>query len=196
MSDLLEMAQDPLIAEERFPRIADFYRSQHDPSNPLHYCDKSQINIWFVERLAKEFPGSKFVGIQRDPYGVVASMLMHSPSLEGLFINANKYPLDNPLLGLTSEMEPWKLSRIGQAALRWKSSTQRMKQLLGTENIFVVSYHELQLYPRSVLDDLRDFLELYSAFSVPYTKAESLDQWKKVLTEKDIEDIDRIIGEI
>ena len=192
---LLDMSQDPALVESGFPKVLDFYRKQHSPSNPLHYCDKSHTNIWFVEKLAEAFPGAKFVGIQRDPYGVVASMLAHQHSVDGLFANSQKFPPDNPLLGTARGMNLGEYSRAGWAALRWRSHQARLAVLSERDDVFVLEYGQLLLDTESVLQDLRSFLELTVPFPAPSRKVDSLTKWKGTLGDADRKDIDRVIND-
>src|SRR3990172_1488747 len=191
--DLIEMAQDPVAKVYRFPKIVDFYRSQHDPSNPRHYCDKSHFNLWFVEELSLVFPDSKFVGIQREPYPVVASMLLHQHSLEGLFNNAGRYSPDNPVLGTTYHSDLSTYSRVEKAALRWKSHWDRMQSLLPRKDVLVVGYEQLQSHTEEYLSYLQDFLELAEPFSSQDPNSECLDKWKSILSKEDIKAIDKIV---
>jgi len=70
------MALDPATRKRLFPRLVRYYRYQHFISVPCHYMDKSHPNIWLADQLAETFSDAVFIGMQRNPYATVASMLI------------------------------------------------------------------------------------------------------------------------
>src|SRR5262245_13442039 len=71
------IALNPELSDRLLWKLILFYRIQFWISAPRHYLDKSHPNIWIAEDLARAFPDALFLGILRDPYGTVASMLRH-----------------------------------------------------------------------------------------------------------------------
>jgi hypothetical protein len=107
-----------------------WYRFKHAQAAPRHYVDKSHPNIWLVEELAAVFPRSLFVGIQRDPYGAVSSMVKHK-GVRTWCERWEGFPVPNRFLGITpANVETYRnLSLAGKCAMRWLSHAERMKEV-------------------------------------------------------------------
>lgn len=76
------MALDPTLRPRLLPGLLRRYRLRHALAVPSHYVDKSHPNLWLAEALADAFDDALFVGIVRNPYATVASMLRHEGVLE------------------------------------------------------------------------------------------------------------------
>ena len=96
-----QMAVDPRQEATLFPRVASEYRSTAAPGEPRCLVDKSHPALWIAERLAAEFPTSRFVGIRRSVEPTVASMLHHDGVLRWVR-EWDRYPVPNRFLGITS----------------------------------------------------------------------------------------------
>jgi len=72
--------------KELMIRYANYSKRINKPS-ALYWFDKSPQNIYGLNLILSDFPGSKFVCIVRDPVNVVASLkigkIMHVPSIIG-----------------------------------------------------------------------------------------------------------------
>lgn len=75
--------------------------------------------IWTAEKLKKVFPKSLFVGIERNPYATVASMMKHK-GVSAWHGRWREFPIPNRFLGITPELEDVydNLPLASQCALR------------------------------------------------------------------------------
>ncbi len=64
----------------------------------INLADKSHPNLWLVDFLYKYVPNSYFIGIIRNPYATVSSMLLHEGVMKWIY-NWKKYPIPNEFLG-------------------------------------------------------------------------------------------------
>jgi hypothetical protein len=179
------------------PKLLKLYENELKKSAPKHYADKSHTNIWIAEDLAKKFSNAIFIGIQRNPYATVASMLNHKGVLTW-YRNWKQLPIPNQFLGITNTnvKEFEKMSLAKKCALRWVSHKEKMEELkkkLGNR-IYVISYEELLKNPENESAKIQEFLKLTSPFPLPKIRQESLDKWKKNLSQEQIQDILNIVG--
>lgn len=192
-----EMALDFSTKKQLLPKVIRRYRWEHARVAPLHYADKSHPNLWMAEQLSQAFDDALFIGIQREPYATVASMLKHK-SVSDWCRGWKEFPVPNPFLGITEENRQTyeSLSLAGRCAMRWKSHTGRMKQLyerLG-DRIFRVQYEDLSRNTPHELGRLEEFLHLVSPIPVPEVKPGSLEKWRHQLTSAQCADIEKITG--
>ena len=191
------MAVDARKKDELFPKLVQHYRFSHARVAPRHYADKSHPNIWLSEELAGVFPDAVFVGIQRNPYATVASMLKHYGVL-AWHTWWKDFPIPNRFLGITASIADTydSLPLAAKCALRWRAHAEQMRYLGSAlkERLCVLSYENLILDTAWELARLTDFLNLDSSLPIPKVKRQSLDRWKQDLRPEDREAIDRIIG--
>jgi len=190
-----------LAPHERYftmPRLIEAYRSERANTEQRYFADKSHPALWIAEYLADAIPPARFIGIRRNPYQVVASMLLHS-GVSQWPRRWREFPLPNRFLGINSaeEAETYeRLSAAEQHALRWLSHSERMDQLhrdLG-QRLLVLEYDVLQDDPAASTNAIQTFLELPTPFPAPNIKRDSRDKWREVLSQDDIESIERITG--
>jgi hypothetical protein len=180
-----EMAVDPRRKPLVMPLLVQRYEQEHLAVSPRHYADKSHPNIWHAEDLAERLPDAVFVGIQRNPFATVASMLKH-PGVLGWHDRWREFPVPNRFLGITAENagEYDALPQAARCALRWKSHAERMAKLqtsLGGR-LLVIGYEDLILRPDAEVARLTAFLGMATPIPVPAIKAESLDRWRRELS--------------
>ena len=190
------MAVDPSSRPKLYPKLARRYRRQHHLSAPGHYLDKSHPNIWIAERLAASFDDARFVGIIRNPYATVASMLRHM-GVQGWHDRWREFPVPNDFLGIAeADVVSYEgLPLATKCAMRWASHRDRMgvlERVLG-ERLMVVQYEQLMTETRPLLDELAAFLSLTSPLPMPEIREASLDKWKDQLTEAEVEQIQRVV---
>ena len=191
------MALNPDLKPGRVSGVVRRYRVEHARVAPRHYVDKSHPNLWLATELAEAFPNALFVGIERNPYATVASMLRHSGVLRWCEI-WEEFPIPNRFLGITesNRADYEQLSLAGRCALRWLSHADRMRELrseLG-ERLEVFGYEDLIENTRDQLHRLQAFLKLRTPIPQPSPKRESLDKWRTNLTSQQRADIERIVG--
>jgi hypothetical protein len=193
-----EMALNPTRRKDLFTKLLVKYRYQHTLVAPKHYLDKSHPNIWLAEDLAKNFSDAIFIGILRNPYATVASMLKHRGVL--FWIERWKeFPVPNQFLGITREnASEWEqLSLAAKCALRWRSHAEQMahlKNALGSK-LYLINYEELISGTERELRNLENFLNLDTSIPLPEVKRKSLDKWKSELSQEVCMDIETIVGE-
>jgi len=173
------------------------YKWQLFLSVPKMYLDKSHTNMWLAADLKAAFPNARFLGIERNPYSTVASMLVHK-QVAAWHSLWRQFPVPNPFLGISEKVaEKYdSLSLAQQCALRWQAHHQQMnalRQSLG-KDLFVIAYEEFATNTRAVLHDIEHFLTVSHATPIPEVKQESLDKWKKQLSDDDIRHIENIVG--
>ena len=191
------MALDASKRDKLYPRLVRRYRLAHALVAPRHYADKSHPNIWLAEKLADTFPEAIFVGIQRNPYATVASMLKHQGVL-AWHRQWYRFPIPNSFLGITKENIKWydQMSLAAKCALRWQAHAEQLERLrvqLGPR-LHVVSYEDLILNTKEELERLSNFLGLKSSLPMPVVKVAALDRWRTELPLQAVKDIANVTG--
>ena len=180
-----------------YPLLVIIYRLWHTFVAPRNFVDKSHPNIWIAEELARTFDDASFIGIQREVYGTVSSMMEHERVLRWCK-EWQKYPVPNPFLGITLENQEAyeKLSLAGRCAVRWKSHNRRMSQLMDRlgDRILVVNYENLVKNFPEESKKIRSFLGQNDDFMFVDIKSLSLEKWKKNLTKDMVADIDKVVS--
>lgn len=192
-----QMAMDATTRPALFPSLIAAYRDEASRVAPLQFADKSHPNIWLAETLADALPGSKFVGIQRDPWGTVASMLQHA-GVSSWHDRWRDFPVPNHFLGITEELAQVynTYSVATKSALRWRSHNAQMLKLqtsLGNR-LLVLHYDTLFTDPDRHLASLAAHLELAQPFPPVVVKADSLQKWRSQLTSEQLIDIQEVVG--
>ncbi|WP_062304429.1 sulfotransferase family protein [Demequina subtropica] len=162
------------------------------------HADKSHPVIWYADKVARWFPDSKFIGINRSPFGVVASMVVHEGVLEWQD-NWEHFGVPNEFLGITEDnVEAYRtMSPAGRAATRWLSHRQRMDELEGLlgDRLLVLDYEDMiDRYEENVAR-IWEFLELdHVDADAQAPKASSRDNWREVLSAEQIAEVSAITG--
>jgi len=190
------MAINPASRDRLFPQLVSYYQNEHASVYPRLYADKSHPNIWIADRLASVFPKALFLGIRRNVYATVASMIKHPGVMDWIY-NWKNFPVPSEFLGTTKENigEYRDLSIIGKCTMRWLSHTRQLEKLqmeLG-DRFLLVPYERLQSETNDMLLQVSLFLGLRSPMPVPKVKHESLERWKNELNKQDMSDIEDVI---
>jgi hypothetical protein len=192
-----DIALDASKKEKLFPKLTRLYQKEHAAVSPKHYADKSHPNIWIAEDLAEAFPEARFVGIQRNPYATVASMLKHTGVLTW-HKRWKEFPIPNRFLGITNENRAayGDMPLAAKCALRWKVHKERLERLRETmgPTLLVLKYEDVILEPETQLDALNRFLALPSPIPRPNIKSESLDRWKTELSDEVKQQVEGVTG--
>lgn len=189
----LDAGKEPAL----FWRLAWNYRLQIMRAWPRLYLDKSHPNVWLAERLLASFPQARFLGIEREPYATVASMIRHK-GVAAWHARWKEFPVPNRFLGIraeeAAEYASYPLAR--QCAMRWLAHHRRLVDLQGKlgERLLVIAYEEFAHHTDDVLQRLERFLGLQQSLPRPEVKRESLDKWRSVLSADDIEQIRQVVG--
>jgi len=178
-----------------FDTLLAAYKKEFRRSKKEYILEKTHPNIWFVERIRDYFPTAKFIGIKRDVFGTVNSMLNH----EGVLSWYKKLPLDesNRFLGITDDnkSEFRNLPIESKCALRWKSHVDRLDYLANAfpEEVLVVDYEQFYDDYSNLMLTLKEFLgATFNIESEPLNNA-GKDKWKDLLTPIQIENIKKAL---
>lgn len=180
------------------PVLRGMYIAQTIRSKPHHYADKSHPIIWYADQVAQWFPKAKFIGLDRTPFGTVASMLKHD-HVSQWQQDWKRYGIPNDFLGVTQEnaADYETMNPAQRAALRWVSHSDQMKRLeaeLG-EKLLVINYEGMVDNYDAGLERLWSFLSLRHMPVEPHRpKSSSRDGWRTALTPSQVAEISAITG--
>jgi len=150
---------------------------------------KAPNNSFRLFAIQKTFPDAKFINVTRDPRAVVSSMLERN-EIEGQF---------DPGVSVQNATKFEKLDTIERFAWYYKEFTYAIEKFsIQNKNDFMtIRYEELLQNPNSTIRNILEFCDLsLSAFldDMPsLVQKNTLDKWKKTLSQKDIEKISNII---
>ena len=191
------MAMNPQKEKELLPKLIQVYKTQLIKSAPLHYLDKSHPNIWLAEQLKRALPNALFVGIERNPFSTISSMLKHK-GVSDWHRRWKEFPIPNRFLGISAELASKydQLPLASKCALRWVSHHNQMDSLrksLG-DSLLVINYESLIRHTKEEIGKLQIFLNLNTSFSSMEVKEESLNKWNNQLSKDQVEQISNIVG--
>jgi len=80
--------------------------------------------------------------------------------------------------------------------MRWVAHRERMKELKSSlgDDLFVISYESFANNTEKVIYELQKILGLHSPISIPDVKRDSLQKWKKQLSNEVVGQIQNIVG--
>lgn len=192
-----QMALNPALERKLYSRLVRAYKWQLLRTWKRLYLDKTHPNIWLAENLKTSFPRSLFLGIERNPYATVASMINH-PGVSAWHERWREFSIPNRFLGITIETAKVydDTPLASRCAMRWVAHHNRMKELkheLG-DSLMVVAYEEFAHNTKSIIDRLGRFLELRDPIQTPKVKIDSLTKWKHNLSLEEVEQVHNIVG--
>ena len=191
------MAVDPRLEKKLFSKLVTTYRWQLFLSSPRLYLDKSHPNIWLAEKLKRFFPRALFVGIERNPYATVASMIQH-PGVSAWHQRWRDLPVPNRFLGITPEIVDayGEMPLAAKCALRWIAHHDRIRQLQSTlgASLLAISYETFAENTQGVIRELQRFLGLRQPIPSPEVKTDSLHKWERLLSDAQIAQVQEIVG--
>ena len=164
------IALDPRLEADLLPKLFWAYEQQFQRAAPLAYADKSHPNLWLADHLKATFPSAHFVGIERNPFATVASMMMHN-KVADWHRRWREFPLPNRFLGISEDLagQYESLPLATKCALRWLAhhrELNRLRETLGS-CLIVLSYETLLLETARELSRLQSFLKLDSPIPAP-----------------------------
>jgi hypothetical protein len=191
------MAVDARLRPALLPLLVVSYRAQHFASGDRIYADKSHPAIWIADRLAAALPNAFFLGVQREPFATVASMIRRD-GVRAWHERWRRYPVPNEFLGITRELAPRydTMSLAARCALRWRAHKQRMEELASLlgDRLHVVSYEDLARDPAHEVNVLRERFGLASPFPTPRVNRDAPGRWRAQLAPQEIADIAAVVG--
>lgn len=192
----------PWTAPENLIAAKYLYMKYCEASGSRYFVDQSHPNIWHVEYWASIFPHATFLGIQRCPYSVVASMLKHD-GVRRWVEEWEKFPLPNRLLGVNegNKEHYQKMTLTERCALRWICHYIRLGEITKAmpSSVCLIEYEKLCRSPDVVLQGVAKHVGLPFNFGdikvdlAPLHKNKSLDSAQvdsihKMLIDYGIED--------
>jgi hypothetical protein len=191
------MALNPSLESVLFSKLVRAYKWQLFKSAPRLYLDKTHPNIWIAEKLKKAFPQSLFIGIERDPYATVSSMMKHK-GVSAWHHRWREFPVPNRFLGISAAIakEYEETPFASQCAMRWLAHHNKMNSLrksLG-DSLMVISYESFACNTQKTINELQNFLGLHHPVAVPEVKIDSLNKWENHLSDQDIKHIHDVVG--
>lgn len=192
-----QMALDPSTRDQYYSKLAWYYRWQHLRSVPKHYLDKSHPNLWIADRLAETFDDALFLGIQRNPYATVASMLNYE-GVQKWHKRWKEFPVPNEFLGINEgDVNSYdNISMTKKCAKRWKSHYDEMERIKSSleSKVLVIRHEDLILDTGSVLNKICNFVNLESPLKVNNVDYSTLNKWRDRLTGRDLKEIFEVTG--
>ncbi len=191
------MAMNVHLEPVWFARLVRHYQIELRRSPRRLYVDKSHPNLWIAEKLRDAFPDARFLGIERNAFATVASMMKHR-GVAAWHFRWKEFPVPNRFLGITAELAAVydDLPLASRCALRWQAHKERMAQLervLG-DDIAVLSYEQFATDPVATVRRLRGFLELDEPIPAPAIDGTALGRWSAELSEQDQARIRDVVG--
>lgn len=191
------IALDPRLETDLLPKLLRAYEQQLQQAAPLAYADKSHPNLWLADHLRAAFPSSRFVGIERNPFATVASMMRHH-KVADWHRRWREFPLPNRFLGINGDLADQyeALPLAEKCALRWLAhhrELNRLRETLGS-CLLVLTYETLLLETARELSRLESFLKLESPIPAPDVKVESLEKWRSQLSLEEKKQIADVVG--
>ena len=191
-----QIALNPSLQARLLPELITTYEQLVSKSSRDLYMDKSHTNIWIAEDLKIAFPQALFIGIVRGPYATVSSMMRHKGVLQW-HERWREFPVPNQFLGITTEnVDTYdRMSLASKCAMRWsahKGKMNNLKAALGPD-LLIISYESFQDKTRETTEYLKTFLGLRRAPPIPHVKRGSMQSWKELLSDQDLQDIRKLV---
>jgi hypothetical protein len=163
-------ALDHKRASSALSKAKKVYSALASSVSPAWFVDQTHPNIWFAEYWSNIYPAAIFLGIIRNPYSVVASMMKHR-GVSAWNFEWGRYPVPNRFLGITTENASRydKMSLAERCALRWVSHYRRLHQLERSLHgkLSIVIYEDLCEIPQMALSKVAVKLEIEPNFHLP-----------------------------
>lgn len=192
-----QMALDPSFEHECFNTLVRAYKWQLFLSARRLYLDKTHPNIWLAEKLKDAFPTALFIGIERNPYATVASMMKHK-GVSGWHTRWHEFPIPNRFLGIAHDTVNSydDIPLAEQCAMRWLAHFDRLRQLESSlgDDLLTISYESFANNPHRVIRQLERFIGVTSPIPVPTVRTESLNKWRSQLTTDEVQQIQAVVG--
>ena len=183
------------INEQSLNELLQRYEKVFKKSKKETILEKTHPNIWLVEELQDFFKESYFIGIRRNVYATVASMLNHQGVLQ-LFDRAN-FSEVNDFFGITKENLDYyeELPLESKFALSWKAHSERLASLEKTfpDRVLVMEYEEFYGDLDSLFEKINTFLHSDFEFKLEPLNPNGLEKWKSYLTADQIENINKFL---
>lgn len=156
--------------------------------------DKTHPNLWLVDEINSEVENAFFIGIKRNVYATVNSMLNH----QGVLNWYKTLDLEKPnnFLGINSfNVDFFKdLPLEAKCALRWQSHQNKLKSFEGImSNFITVDYEDFYCNVEGVLNSINILIDEQLEYQVETLNKLGDTKWKGQLTQKQIRNIQNVI---
>lgn len=176
--------------ERKYKNLISTYKWLQYTTFKPYILEKSHPNLWIVEKLEREFPDAKFIGIERDVFQVVYSMLNHKGVSK--WFDLLPYREYSHFLGINKgNVEGYhNLPLEAKCTIRWIAHQRRLDNLSERypDKVFKIDYQRLCNEFEKEVKELSDFVGIDLTPYAERPKFQPLDKWKN-LTEEALENI-------
>lgn len=181
---------------ENIPKIVEVLKKRVSECPTSIYLEKSHPMIWLANDSDFHSLPIKYIGIVRDPYATVASMLEHK-GVRKWCEEWEKLPQPNIFLGTSRlNIEEYRQMSITQrCAMRWASHTKelmRLTYIMGEDKYLLVQYEDLLNLQKKSTEKIEKFVGVKDISKKYELKKDSLEKWKKSLGAQQIGEIKEI----
>lgn len=182
---------------ELIPAISDKLDTRLKNCTTKFYLEKSHPLLWMAEDSSLAKLPIKYIGINRDPYATVASMLKHY-YVRRWCENWDKLPQPNIFLGTSQDnLQDYKKMTIAQkCTMRWISHNkelERLSYIFPKEQYLRLRYEDVLNNTKQSVGKIEEFLGIGDIDKKFKMNKESLRKWKKDLTSEQKKQIDSTV---
>ena len=192
------LASDKSRCDELLPKIYKEYEQELKTHPNKHYLDKSQQIIWFIHYIVKRYPDALFLGIQREPYAAISSMLVHG-GIPRTLNTWNKFPVPNRYFGISKSISKDydQLSTVERCALYWLTHKLRLRIVKNTfmDKVKIIQYEKFATDTKKTLSEITTFIGLDKQLCSEDVTIESLTKWKSSMCVSDVNKIKGIVDD-
>lgn len=162
------------------------------------YLEKSHPLLWFAnDSLISSLP-IKFIGIRRDPFATVSSMLVHN-GVRKWCEQWKSLPQPNIFLGtrIDSIEEYSSMSIAQKCTMRWISHTkelERLRYLLSPDQYQLICYEDLISSSNKTIKVIEGFVGIKDIDKNFKFNSESLHKWKTEISPEQTREIAEVLN--
>lgn len=184
--NLSKKAAIPEPDQKYINRLITHYKKIQEKSEKRFVLEKSHPNIWITDSLVEHFPSSFFIGVQREVFQVVNSMLNHKGVLRWFKTVSNNKT--SRFLGINERNISYykDLPIEAKCTLRWLSHTAELKLLQEKypASVLIFDYQELCTDFNTQVDRFDRLLSLNLKDYAETPNLESLNKYKNLTNEQ------------
>jgi hypothetical protein len=183
------------IKENDILKLINDYKSFLSSSEFKLVLDKTHPNLWLIDLIDKVIDNAYFIGIKRNAYSTINSMLKH----EGVLSWYNKIDLEksNKFLGINEENKSYfkNLPLESKCALRWKSHNDELSIINNSNsNFLLIDYEEFYKDGGSLKLKINKFLDENLDIVIENLNQDGHTKWKDSLNKDQIKNIDKVLN--
>lgn len=163
------------------------------------YLEKSHPLMWLADDSSLARLPVKYIGIVRDPYATVASMLRHE-GVRKWCEDWEKLPHPNIFLGISQDNidEYRRMTIVQKCAIRWISHAlelERLSYAFPREQYLQLNYEDVLNKPEQSIDKIEGFIGVNDIDKKFKMNKESLSKWKNDLSPDQINQIKGVLAD-